>query len=349
LDGLRGLAAIAVASLHILADPVRAVSVPAGEVVFRGKWGVFVFFVISGFVITHSLHRVTMTPGTLGRFLARRVVRLDPPYWASMVLVYVIASGASFVLPEHPVVLPSPGAIAAHLLYLQYILRIPSISDVYWTLCLEIQFYLVLAVSLGVYQRLQRWLSSGRALALVFLPTLVGSFLVAIHVLPSPIGSCFEYWYAFVAGAAAQRLVSGHGWAALATAVTVALLVAVITRKGEGVVIALTALAIGAAHASGNMNWLSGRAWQYLGRISYSLYLVHIPIGGRVSNLLAHLPHGNPAMRVAEGLIGMGAAVVGADLFWRLVERPSVDLSHRVFTGSREAVGPAPSLAAPPQ
>ena len=51
----------------------------------QGHLGVEVFFVLSGFVITHALRPLRMCPSVVGRFVLRRSIRLDPAYWAVLV------------------------------------------------------------------------------------------------------------------------------------------------------------------------------------------------------------------------------------------------------------------------
>lgn len=88
LDHLRGLAAIRVAWFHITSGT-------SGWLVASGHWGwlgVELFFVISGFVIPYSLagsarpFRISDFPA----FLFRRIVRLEPPYLASIALTIVL-------------------------------------------------------------------------------------------------------------------------------------------------------------------------------------------------------------------------------------------------------------------
>src|ERR1700683_264814 len=59
--------------------------------------GVEVFFVLSGFVIAHTLFDKTITPRFAGNFVIRRSLRLDPPYWAvlaaTVALPYVLYRG----------------------------------------------------------------------------------------------------------------------------------------------------------------------------------------------------------------------------------------------------------------
>jgi peptidoglycan/LPS O-acetylase OafA/YrhL len=345
VDGLRGIAAVAVAGRHLLAETMPAVVPRSEAVVHWGGLGVEVFFVISGFVIAHSLGRASMSPAVAGRFLLRRMARLDPPYWASMALGLLVYGAASLVLRDHTVTLPSAGVLAAHVLYLQYILGIPSLSDVYWTLCLEIQFYLLLALLIGLKQRAETRMPERLAWVLVFGPPLLGSLLVACHVLPLPRGSCFEFWYAFAAGVAAQRLVTGRGAGALAVAVAVALLVWAVTRTPEGLVVAVTAALIGVGHVRGKLDvWLSSAPLQFLGRISYSLYLIHWTIGGHAANLAFHFVPATPGWRLATSVASLLLAIVAADLFWRAVERPSIDLGRWITIRMPE---PARVTAAP--
>jgi len=337
VDGLRGLAALAVALLHVAREPLSDVSPLAGSIVSRGTLGVWVFFVISGFVIAHTLGRVPMTLTTAGRFLVRRMARLDPPYWASIVLTLVVAGLSAAVIPGRRLEMPSVATIGAHLVYMQYILGIGSVSDVYWTLCLEIQFYLLLVLLIALKQRAERATTETLAMAAVFGPVLLGSFFFAIGVLPTPQGGCFPFWYAFAVGGAAQRVVAGRGWGALGVAAATSLIISVITGRLEGTVAAVTAVAIAIGHARGQLGtWLSWRPFQYLGRISYSLYLIHGAVGARGANLVARFFPATPGWRVVCAGIGMAMAIAAADVFWHLFERPSIELGRWLARSTRQ-------------
>ncbi|HLL46238.1 MAG TPA: acyltransferase family protein, partial [Longimicrobiaceae bacterium] len=91
IDALRGFAALAVVGFHAregghLAGLDAHLGPVLRAVLHRGDAGVTVFFVISGFVIAASMAHAHVTAGYVGRFLARRSVRLDPAYWASLAL-----------------------------------------------------------------------------------------------------------------------------------------------------------------------------------------------------------------------------------------------------------------------
>ncbi len=152
LDALRGVAASGVVLHHLFFASVM-VTVYEGaspswvrDLFQVGAHGVEIFFVLSGFVIAHSLRNNELSLASLGRFILRRQVRLDPPYWAALVL----GLGALWMRNHLPGVQRQPMPSAPELLlnatYLHELFRLPkesAVLEVAWTLCLEIQFYLV--------------------------------------------------------------------------------------------------------------------------------------------------------------------------------------------------------------
>jgi len=150
VHALRGLAALWVVFFHVsTAGHISGLrsQLPSWADLFfsAGHLGVAIFFALSGFVITHSVAGASITASYIGRFALRRSIRLDPPYWASILFVVVAGylsaqvKGEGFQFPTFPQTL-------AHLFYLQTLLGFPQINWVYWTLTYEIQFYLVLVL-----------------------------------------------------------------------------------------------------------------------------------------------------------------------------------------------------------
>ena len=96
IDGLRGIAALSVACYHIdRYGPVPVAAEPAIprwliSVIDHGSIGVQVFFVISGFVIAYSVRNARITPGYLANYVLRRAIRLDPPYWTTILFVLAV-------------------------------------------------------------------------------------------------------------------------------------------------------------------------------------------------------------------------------------------------------------------
>lgn len=74
------------------------------------------------------------------------------------------------------------------------------------------------------------------------------------------------------------------------------------------------------------------RALEFLGKISYSLYLIHVPIGGRVINLTVKLTD-NIYLSMLAVFAALAVSVAFAWLFFLVVEEPSIRWAKRI--GSR--------------
>lgn len=92
IDSLRAFAALSVCLFHFICTTV-GLEFPAMMTSFfsYGQHGVLVFFVISGFIIPWSMYYRNYRPGSMLRFMAKRLVRLEPPYLASILLILAIA------------------------------------------------------------------------------------------------------------------------------------------------------------------------------------------------------------------------------------------------------------------
>ena len=135
LDGLRGLAVLAVMLFHAQVPQVRG-----------GFLGVDIFFVLSGFLITSQLLREVHIAGRIrwGRFFIRRLIRLQPALLV-LLLVYILGWAAGWV--------PSPGITVARdvgtvLLAMAHWARAfdwhpPDYLGHAWSLGIEEQFYLL--------------------------------------------------------------------------------------------------------------------------------------------------------------------------------------------------------------
>lgn len=158
LDALRGVAALSVAWFH-LANAAGFTT--KGSILFRsgsyGWVGVYPFFVISGFVIPLSLSASGYRVTDYGRFLLKRIVRLDPPYIVSMVVSLVLAGYyASKTGSPFPYSTPQ---ILLHLGYLNVFSRYDWISPIYWTLAVEVQYYLLVGLAFPLLLKpLRFWL-----------------------------------------------------------------------------------------------------------------------------------------------------------------------------------------------
>jgi peptidoglycan/LPS O-acetylase OafA/YrhL len=149
LDALRGFAALCVVFDHgstLMLEPVR-------DFLYRwldlGQYGVFVFFMISGYIIPASLER----KGSVRGFWTSRAFRLYPMYLLALVIAvvaYETGYGTIRGAEHHPV-----QSVLAWLVMLPNLLTGPNVPNVTWTLSYEMVFYLLLAAlfSWGVHRR----------------------------------------------------------------------------------------------------------------------------------------------------------------------------------------------------
>lgn len=342
IDGLRGIAAISVVCYHLYWHLKEAVAawLPKilAEILSNGSAGVQVFFVISGFVIAHTISRNKVTVNFIARFALRRSLRLDPPYWVSIGLAVGMTFLSNRLFSDIFKPLPEAKVVFAHMVYLQDLLGYGDIVSVYWTLCLEVQFYLFFAVLLNQLQRYTRT-NDTRIVLTHTLPILAFALLALLslldkfHFWPFPIHGFFlPYWHVFFLGAVVYWAIIG--WVKPRYLLIYLGLIAGFAIAFKPDVESFVTLITGAfvylvGVRDGFGRVLSGRIIQYLGRISYSLYLLHATVGwSTVSLCERYLGH---SLGFISGTLsffaGVTASIVAAHVAYILVEKPSIELS----------------------
>lgn len=155
LDLLRFLAAAFVMVYHFTYSQVGGVSA-LESVTLHGHLGVEIFFMISGFVILWS------AKGRTGKgFVRARILRLYPEFW----LAVAISAAVFYFVSGAPI---TPTQVAGNLTMVPGYLGVPYIDGVYWTLAVEIKFYVIvwLLIMLRQLDRVELWLFAWLAAAL---------------------------------------------------------------------------------------------------------------------------------------------------------------------------------------
>jgi peptidoglycan/LPS O-acetylase OafA/YrhL len=314
VEALRGIAALAVAWFHVTNANA---SFPATDWLrVSGAWGwlgVESFFVISGFVLPLAMHRAGYRLKDAGRFLTRRLIRLHPAYLASLAVVLALwwISSLSPGFDRQP---PSTPQVLLHVVYLPALFGYDWLNAVYWTLGIEVQFYVLLAVSYPLLAHRASvsqliWLAAATALSFVVTP----EFLV------------FRYLVVFAFGAVVFLIVVGLVHRVVGIALLAMLSLSTLIVHGLPVAtVAVGTAALIALHAR-----LSWPPLLSIGALSYSLYLIHAPIGGRIVNFGSRYAEGAVAEFVVM-LLAMLVSLAAAFLLYWLVERPSLRLAARL-------------------
>ncbi|WP_433248896.1 acyltransferase family protein [Streptosporangium sp. CA-135522] len=167
LDALRGPAALAVALHHSAWTFLPGVWAEVDRRIDVGTWGVFVFFLVSGYIIPASLER----RGDLRAFWIGRAFRLLPLLGVALGLALLLAHGGAFALHPGLGLRPLPLVALGNVTMLQELLGVPAVINVMWTLSYEMAFYL-LAVGLFTVRQAHR--SAATAIALALLAVLLG-------------------------------------------------------------------------------------------------------------------------------------------------------------------------------
>ncbi|KZE10594.1 acyltransferase family protein [Priestia aryabhattai] len=153
LDATRGIGAIMVMVFHLWERHSEQKFIPYSiinttiDFLIRGvydfgKIGVVLFFAVSGFVIPYSLLRYKN--GNITRFIISRFFRLYPLYWISIILAIIFVND-SF----------SAKQLIANVTMFQGFLFIDNILGAYWTLQIELAFY-ILCIFLFMFKFLHR-------------------------------------------------------------------------------------------------------------------------------------------------------------------------------------------------
>lgn len=318
LDALRAVAALSVCLFHFSGGMLPKLVVPATKVAFsKGYLGVDIFFVISGFIIPYSLvgknHRIA---GFFG-YIKKRILRINPPAYVSILLILgqwvfidrVINHNLTFTGSL------SLGQIVNNLLFTIPFTNYKWISGIFWTLAIEFQFYLFVGLLFNVlFNRSVAWF--------------VGLYLLlaALSFLPRTEAVAFlHYSSLFALGGVAllwqQKRVPLIGY------VAGLLVFGGLVFWQLGIWAAL--VGIGTAVAINSIKFRMP-GFSLLGKISYSLYLMHGLIGTTAEFVLIKLlPPTSDARKLLLTAICLLVAIGGSYLFYRLVEQPFMRMASQ--------------------
>jgi peptidoglycan/LPS O-acetylase OafA/YrhL len=337
LDHWRGAAALSVLVFHGFRGLKVHDSIEwLAQVASYGWLGVHLFFVISGYCIAANMSKLSRGDVGAGAFLKDRFLRIYPTYWAACMLAAVVAIAS---MPFNHTSLADNfsftfGSLIGNILLIQPYLGEKEFLVVSWSLVYEVAFYVI--VALGLY-----FFRQGVKFGILFVGALILGFL-GLREWPPGIFYVLNFWHEFLFGGIvyiALYLRHNHpqrAWLMMLLPIILAttglFFMPSFWRMVELILAAVFAVLLFILKPLDNkilsmrfLSWL-----QAIGVISYSLYLVHVPLSGRVVNFgLRVFPSEHPAHIIIQ-MVGWAVGILGAWFFYLWCERPLERLRHRL-------------------
>jgi peptidoglycan/LPS O-acetylase OafA/YrhL len=310
---LRGVAVLSVCFCHFATPASKGTVLPAFFSVIEayGRYGVHIFFVISGFIIPYSLEQSKYALDDYFRFLYKRVIRLHPPYLIALAFTLIVA-GISYKL-RHLNNPETPYTIFQSLFYL----HAPLDNPVFWTLRIEAEFYIFIGLYFAFLKRFPLFS------ILFIIPLLAASQTSLVNAV-----ELLKYIGFFLTGTIGYIVYTGKHKASVLLLFGLILFLFACESLPASIAATLTISAIlyfrRPVHSF----------LEFPGEISYSLYLIHFPIGIKFFNLAQRKL--GPDYNWLLFLLSTMLCILMAWLFWKYIEKPSAKLSSKIKYGVKK-------------
>ena len=326
INALRAFAALAVAWGHFVAGQGKWLGL-SGK---YGYLGVDIFFVISGFVIPWSLHRTRYGFRDYPRFLLKRNVRLYPPYLASIAISILATNFIIVPLFKIPHMTVTGRDLLLHFTYLNDIFKVKWVNVVYWTLAIEFQWYLLVGLVMPLLASRNRWARFLTPTAMVLSYWAIPHDRLVFYYLPIFLIGVFVFQYR-------AEIIGRYEMFGFVAVMVMAM------ARNTGYLAPLVGVPTGMLIAFSTFH---SQRMDRLGDVSYSLYLIHLPIGVSLIGMMSHwIPYSSWFLGVLDA-IGLAACVWAAWIMYQFIEKPSQEMSSAIKFARRPEPAPQPAVAA---
>lgn len=348
MDAIKAAGCLAIVAHHLaFYGPMSDIAYPLSHPIFDGlyaygRMAVQAFLVVAGFLAAMQLAPGGMTggrlPGTSSavcgngtstprhrtsfpwRAVGKRYVRLVVPLAAALTLA-IVCSGIArrWMTHESISAVPNPWQLFAHVVFLQDLVDQEALSAGVWYLAVDFQLFVTMAVMLAIAAR-----AGLQSLGVIAIAGLTWASLIAFNreEIWDETGLYYLAYYglgalAFWATDPAVR--RPLAWLGL-MAVMVGMALAVDFRV-RIVVAAVVAGVLAWGRLSGGLTrWQMPDVVTWLGRISFSIFLVHFPICLVVNAAFHRFLPREPVVDAIGIVIAFLCSIAGGALFYRLVE-----------------------------
>lgn len=328
IDALRGLAAIVVVLYHYImfyGEKFGHEKDSYIEAFAYGHYGVQLFFIISGFVIYMSILKVKSTSD----FLTKRAIRLYPAYIFAICLTFVVIAFSSVDILKTSFV-----EMILNMTMFQDFLGVKNVDGVYWSLRVELTFYVIMAILLIL--KLERkvmwvtisWLSVSAGIQIIngLIATDITSLIEKF--------SMSNYCQMFIIGIMFYYIWQDGNQLKYHLMIAASLIYDFVF---EGITNGMFSLFfVGLFHLILNdkMKWLQSNTLIYLGAISFPLYLVHQNIGYVIINKLESMGYVSEVYL----FIPIGISLVLAHIISQYIEKPSHNILFKIYKERQAAM-----------
>jgi peptidoglycan/LPS O-acetylase OafA/YrhL len=335
LDALRGIAALSVVIFHY--------SIMSGfdnGLLKLGVTGVDLFFLISGYVILLTLEKTR----TAGDFIVSRISRLYPSY---IILLLLTTATIYFFIKSQ---MPSAREIALNLTMMQPIFRVRYIDDSYWTLTVEMQFYIfMLLIFMAGKLKDIEWIGSIFLSALILYYFIAAAFLENswIYIAPRSFTPIINHFQFFFAGILFYKLRTDGMKVYRHFLLLICLLFSLFLFDKAGrahffigilpyTFMMILYFSVFYLFILGKLKFLNIPVFTGLGAISYCMYLSHQEIG---KILFAYLTGVKKVPVVASLFLLLVLVLLGSLLITYYIERPCIALIRSKWKRKRMSTG----------
>lgn len=340
LDSIRGVAALLVVLHHTFEWFIKhfeinyPILVNLFETFNLGRFGVLIFFLTSGFLIPWSLKR--NTPHPLKNFVIKRFFRLYPAYWFSIIPAVIIGTGVGMNII-------STDQVLLNFTMIHKFLGVESVIESYWTLHVELIFYFlcVILFSLNLLQNNAYliMLTIVFSLCAVAVAALGYYYHIRIPVL-MPQGLAIMFYGSLLCNYFIKKQSE-----LLKPLVILTVLYLILLSVADKFYYVDSWLKWFFTHLAAFFMFfllitkvkLNNRIAVYLGRISYSLYLLHTLVINVVFKMFGNFAETELGFYIVMISVLAGSILV-ADLSYRFIEKPGVRLAGKLTQKYRDDV-----------